>query len=328
MSDSFDFVCVGNSVVDLFLQIHEENKHVTYNQENNSINVALGDKINLDGYKICLGGGATNVAVGLSRLGLKTSVVSQIGNDEFSEKILNMLSEEKVSTKDIARNKETDSSFSIILNYKKERTIFSEHMAYESDFKINGNSSWIYLASLGKNWQKGYDTVLSYITTNNANLAFNPGIIEIESQSASLYKLLEKSSVLILNKYEANMLVEHSDRETIDLLRELKKMGPRNVIITDGPKGSYVIDNIGHGYYMNSFPSNMVDPTGAGDAFSTGFLYGQFLGKGLNESMRLAATEASYSSEEVGAQSGLIKKEDLEEKLQRFEQYNLIEYNG
>jgi sugar/nucleoside kinase (ribokinase family) len=131
-----------------------------------------------------------------------------------------------------------------------------------------------------------------------------------------------------LNKIEANRIVEHSDREILDLLRELKKLGARIVVITDGKNGSYLMDEKDHSYYLNSFPSDTVDPTGAGDAFSSGFLFGQVSGKSLNDSMCLGATNAAYVSQTLGAQDGLIKISELEEKAQKFVQYALENYDG
>lgn len=327
--DSYpDLICVGNSVLDIFLEIQDENRHINFNEQTREMLIPLGDKINLDGYKMTLGGSASNVAVGLSRLGLKTSVFSHVGDDEFAEKIKNLLEKEEVFPL-VVKNKGMESSFSIILNYKKERTIFSQHMEYPGVFDLDSlKSQWFYLASLGRSWKTNYESIIRFVSVNNINLAYNPGALEIESQSPLVYKAISISKVLILNRNEAIQLVEHSDREILDLLKELKNLGPRIVIITDGTKGSFVMDEKDHAFYLSSFPSDIVDPTGAGDAFSTGFLFGHVSGKSLNESMKLGAANAANVVRYVGSEDGLIKLSEIGEKIKKFEQYNIEAYNG
>lgn len=328
MDNSSDLVCVGNSVIDIFLEIQDENRHINFNEATKEMLIPLGDKINLDGYKMCLGGSASNVAVGLSRLGLNTSVISHVGDDEFAKKIKTLLEEEGVSAQ-IVNNSKMASSFSIIISYRKERTIFSQHMNYPGVFDLEKlKPKWIYLASLGQSWKTNYESLIEFISSKNLNLAYNPGALEIESQSPLIYKAISLSKILILNKNEANQLVEHSDREVLDLLIELKKLGPKIVIITDGRNGSFVIDEKDHTYYLNSFPSEIVDPTGAGDAFSAGFLFGHVSGKSLNDSMKLGAVNAANVVQYLGSEEGLIRASEVEQKTKRYEQYNIENYNG
>lgn len=326
---SFDIVCIGNSLIDIFLTIHDENKHMSLNNETHEITIMSGDKINVDNYQFQLGGSGSNVAVGLSRLGLSVGMLSDIGSDEFSEKILKSFKQEKVETTTIAKHEDMQTSFSFILNYKKERTIFVEHVPYEHQFDLQPiKTAWIYLASLGQKWGSVYEKVLENIEKTQTSLALNPGSLEIDSQGNLLFKAIAKSSILFLNKEEANQLVEHSDRDVLDLLREIKKLGARIVVITDGPKGSYLMDEKGNSYYLNCFPANTVDPTGAGDAYSTGFVYAIISGKTIQEAMEIGAANAVYVVESVGAQPGLMKREELTEKTQKFEHFSPEVYNG
>ncbi len=88
------------------------------------------------------------------------------------------------------------------------------------------------------------------------------------------------------------------------------------------------MDDKGESFYLNSFPSNIVDPTGAGDAYATGFVYAVITGKTLQDAMCLGAMEASYVIELVGAQDGLVHRRDLDEKMKKFAQYSPEIYNG
>src|SRR3989344_5851513 len=90
-----DVLSIGNATIDVFVILHKLHKF-TYDKFANQISFPLGEKIPLDEYKLCIGGNACNVAVGLSRLGLQTSLAAEIGDDEFSKKITNTLEKEGV----------------------------------------------------------------------------------------------------------------------------------------------------------------------------------------------------------------------------------------
>src|SRR3989344_6224622 len=95
MGNPSDVVCVGNATIDVFI-ILDNLKKSFYDKFSNNISFPLGEKIPLDEYKLDLGGNACNVSVGLSRLGLQTSLAAEIGSDEFSKKITNTLEKEGV----------------------------------------------------------------------------------------------------------------------------------------------------------------------------------------------------------------------------------------
>src|SRR3989344_6658651 len=95
MDQNLDVLCVGNATIDVFVMLRNLQKF-NYDKFSNSISFPLGEKLPLDEYKLALGGNACNVSVGLSRLGVKSSLAAEIGSDEFSEKIVNTLNRENV----------------------------------------------------------------------------------------------------------------------------------------------------------------------------------------------------------------------------------------
>ena len=97
--DSFDFVAVGNAKVDIFLQVHDTNKHFRLDPETGELRIKSGDKASIDSASIVIGGNAANVSVGVSRMGFKSAIVAEIGSDEFADKIINSLKNENVSEK-------------------------------------------------------------------------------------------------------------------------------------------------------------------------------------------------------------------------------------
>src|ERR1035437_1782374 len=144
-----DILCVGDSKIDIFLQIPESNPHFGLNEAKNKLFVSLCEKIYIERYVMDIGGNATNAAVGTARLGLNVGLCAEIGEDELSQKILNKLKKENINT-DLLLQTNEDTSISVGLNYQGERTLFTEHVKRDHNFNFeNTNTKFIYLTSLG-----------------------------------------------------------------------------------------------------------------------------------------------------------------------------------
>lgn len=310
--DSFDVVAVGGVTVDLFLLINPTNPHFKFNSQTNELSMHLGDKIVLDNAKFTVGGNAANVAVGVRRLGLKTSIFAEIGNDEFAHRILKTLSEEGVHTKKLAKGK-APTSFSIILSYAKDRTIFTEKPEREHDFSFNGlKTDWVYLTSLGRKWEETYKKVGDLVQKKKIKLVLNPGPTQLDAGVNLFAYLLPHTEILIVNKEEGERMINDKGLMMKELLFELKKLGPEIVVVTDGENGSHAINEVGDVIFQEAISVRIVSRTGAGDAYSSGFLAGLMWDKTLKEAMLWGTKNAASVIKLIGAQTGLLRREDIE----------------
>lgn len=311
----FDVICVGNAKIDTFLTLHEANNHLRFAEDSNELCIKFGEKISVDKSEILLGGNAANVSVGTSRLGLNTALVAEIGADEFAKKIINILSEEKVNTSHVRQKEEQQSSFSTIINFKGERTIFSEHVKRSHDFDFeNISTKWIYLTSLGEEWKNAYGKTVDFVKRTNARLAFNPGTLQIQSGLKNIENILLVTDVLFLNKEESESLLGYQPgaKSIEDIIQNLKKLGPKIVVITDGKNGSYAIDDKDNISKKGIIEAQVVEKTGAGDSYSSGFLSAFINGKSVADAMEWGAKNSASVIGKVGAQAGLLYKSDLE----------------
>ena len=305
----FDVVCVGNAKIDSFLTLHEANNHLRFAQDSNELCIKFGEKITVDKAEILLGGNAANVAVGASRLGLNVGLVAEIGIDEFAQKIINTLTKEKVDISNVKQTEGQQSSFSTIINFKGERTIFSEHVKRAHDFNFeNISTKWVYLTSLGEEWIGAYNKTVDFIKNFKARLAFNPGTLQISAGKKSIENVLYISDVLFVNKEEAEQILNVKDQKSNinSLLNELQELGPKIVVITDGKNGSFTIDNKGNISKKGIIETQVVEKTGAGDAYSSGFLSALINNKSIDEAMNLGTKNSASVIEKVGAQAGLL----------------------
>ncbi len=310
----FDIVCVGNAKIDTFLTLHETTHNLRFLKETNELCIKFGEKITVDKAEILLGGNAANVAVGTSRLGLNTALVAEIGIDEFAQKIINTLLIENVDTSSVLQTEGQQSSFSTIINFKKERTIFSEHVRRNHNFQFeNISTKWVYLTSLGEEWTKAYDKTVDFVKKTNCRLAFNPGTLQIAAGKKSIENVLLITDVLFVNKEEAMTILNPSaDGSNIDeLLRSLRKIGPKIAVITDGENGSYAIDEKGNTSRKGVVETQVIEKTGAGDAYSSGFLSALINNKPINNAMDWGARNSASVINKVGAQAGLLHKNNL-----------------
>jgi ribokinase len=325
-----DILCVGDAKIDIFLQVLPGNPHVGLDKTKNKLEISFGEKIYVDKYVLETGGNATNTAVGISRLGFNTGIVAEIGKDEFSAKILNNLKAENVNTNSLLQTDTEKSSFSIILSYDAERTIFSEHVERNHDFNFeNLNTKFVYITSLGKIWEKAYEKALKFVETNDLKLAFNPGTLQIEKRGKILMDILERTDYLFVNKEEAEEIlygkevhIGLSETKTIEkLLYGLKSLGAKNVIITDSDKGSYLGDEENNVYSIGIAPSEVVEKTGAGDSYTAGFLAAILNGLPSNEAMIWGSVNSASVIQKVGAQKGLLTKQELDKKIKELNNF-------
>ena len=322
MVRNYDVITIGDTTMDAFMTLSDshEKYHLT---EKGELCFRHGEKINVERYDFSMGGNATNVAVGMARLGLKATLCSEIGDDEMSIKIRNSLAKENIERLFMIQTPGR-SNFSVIINYKGERTIFSEHIEREHNFQIeDATAKCVYITSLGTKWHEPYEKALDFAIKQKAIIAFNPGNPQFaEGSKEIVHKVLEKSHILFLNKEEAELLLfkhygekdDDSDDYIKKLAVKLQKIGPQTVVITNGQDGSYCLDK-DEFYTQEMLDGKPVERTGAGDSYTAGFLAATIYGLPVKEAMKWGAINAASVVAHIGAEEGLLTKDQMEEKL-------------
>lgn len=321
----FDTFCIGSAKIDIFLSIRNESSYVHLNKDANELCVVYGQKIPVDRCSLQIGGNACNVAVGLSKLQIKTAVMAEIGTDEFAQKIINTLSSENVDTSKILQREGQQSSFSTILSFKGERTIFSEHVKRNHDFNFeNIGAKWAYLTSLGDKWAEAYRKTIDFVKNTKCGLAFNPGRLQIDSGENNIQNVLSLTNILFVNKEEAmkisnfKFLISNENGENKNmksLLESLQKLGPKIVVITDGENGSFAVNEKREFFTQPAIPTRIVEKTGAGDAYASGFLAAVLYNLPMQTAMKWGALNASGTMSAIGAQNGLLSRKEMEQKF-------------
>jgi ribokinase len=325
MEKKLDVICVGKTTIDQFLTLNQTTVKYHLDTKTGYLSFKHGEKIDVDGFEFCLGGNAANVAIGLSRLRISSGLSTEIGDDEFSDKIYHDLARDNIDRSHVIRAKNIHSSFSVIINYKGERTILGLRMQRANDFHFDDIfPRYVFLTSLEKEWQKPYKKALAYIEKEGGKLIFNPGTTQLREEGRDLVlQTLAHSDILFVNKEEAEILALGHEKRKIDnerdyiheLLSRLQKMGAKTVVITNGSHGSHAIDTLGKMYFQGLVRGEVVERTGAGDAYTAGFLAATIYGKSVKEAMKWGAVDAVSVVGKVGANAGLLQREALEKRV-------------
>lgn len=320
----FDVIAVGNTMLDEFLSIRDADNFMSLNANQSQLCIRYGEKIHVSESKFLIGGNASNVAVGLCRLGFSAALCAETGDDEFAEKIERGLLAERVNLDLFKKTKGEVTSFSVGLNFKGERTLFVKHEERHHEFSFSAMSTkWVYLTSLGREWKALYRKVIELVNQDNIRLAFSPGTHQLDDWGEEAELAVKRADILFLNKEEGKRVLVWCGKEGTNqmprMLSLLQGLGPKTVVVTDGKRGSFVRSAEGNMYSLAIFPSEIVERTGAGDAYASGFLAATMNGKPLDEAMRWGTANAASVITRVGAQPGLLKKEEMEELLNRYQ---------
>jgi len=318
MKNNYDLIAIGDIVVDTFIKLEKANIHGIPDSENYEICMPFAEKLPYEDVFISPAvGNAPNAAVSISRLGLSTALVSNIGDDRDGGDCLASLKKDGVATEFVITNSGMKTNQHYVLWYGADRTILIKHEIYPYTLPEINHPKWIYFSSVNETAFPFHYVVADYLDTHpKIKLAFQPGKFEIKMGKDKLERLYKHSKLFICNVEEAEKILGLEETEIKELLTKMRDLGPEIVVITDGPKGAYSYDGTEY-LFMPIYP----DPkppysrTGAGDAFSSTIVAGLIAEKTLAEALAWAGINSMSVVQQVGAQRGLLTREKLEEYL-------------
>lgn len=307
---------IGTSVVDIFLDVDPDH----YKTDSNKITFNLGDKIPSQIKRTAFGGNGANVSVGLTRLEIPATLYTYLGSDFFSREIVSGLSHEGLEL-DIEKHEEKNSPLHIVLDFPQDRIILTNYSQNPHGFSPkNKLFDFIYLTSIPQDWEEAYKKILFFAKEHKIPFAFSPGTRQIEDRNELVLDTVKGSRIYFSNLEEAKKIVNSKSEivkkdDVKKLLLEMKRMGPEVVSITDGKRGAYAIDEKGHCFFIDASPTKGTEKTGAGDAYATGFFAAFLHGNDIPTCMKWGAADSGSVMEHIGAQSGLLTKKSLDERL-------------
>lgn len=309
-----DFIAIGDVVIDAFIRL----KEAEINLEHSTLTLAFGEKIPYESVEeVVAVGNASNATVSAARMGLSSALVTHTGNDANGERVLSRLKEEKVGTEFITAEEGKKTNYHYVLWYGDDRTILVKHEAYAYKLPEFGSPKWLYLSSLGESTMIYHSEIIEYLKKNpNTQLAFQPGTFQIKFGADKLKDIYARTNIFFCNVEEAGIILGINTLGIQELLKRLQALGPKIVVITDGPKGAHVYNGV-ESWHQSAYPDPKppLERTGAGDAMASTTVAALALGKDLETAVKWGMINSMSVVQEVGAQKGLLSREKIEEYL-------------
>lgn len=327
--DSFDLISVGDSTIDTFIKIHDASVVCDINRRNCKISFPYGGKIPVDAIDHGVAGNAANVVIGGAKLGLKSAIYTNLGDDDQGAHIKDAFKKAGVAEDYVIVNKNKQSNLSVVLTFQGERTIFVYHQDWYYQLPSLASCKWLYLTSMAETFTNSnvIDDVCHYLDRTRAKLVFSPGTFQIKADVKRYPRLLEKCDVIIVNLEEAKKILGADERDTTgvhEILEQLLLLGPKVIVVTDGAEGSYATD--GQRFLKAGIiPTQVSEKTGAGDAYSAAFLAALFQNEDIAEAMIWGTLNSSAVISRISTQSGQLTKGEILEKRKKLTGFSVTE---
>jgi len=303
-----DVVTVGHILTDIRIRTEE---FATPDKESRVIDLEYGP-----------GGSAANSAIAAVKLGKRASVLAKVGMDDFGKLALESIMREGVDISGVKIKVGGRTGFTIvIINSKGEIMMYGykgtseEYSPDELDERVIKNAKHMHIASLRLDTTK---KALEIAKDSGLSTTFDPGRRLSRLGITAFHDIIEYVDYLLINVKEFEMLTGTTDVNRG--LEILHKNGCRNVIIKLGGKGALYDGEYGR-ISVSAFDVPVLDTTGAGDAFASGFFVALLDGANVEEALIFASATAALKVRTLGAQL----KYKLEDVIRFLEErgYNL-----
>ena len=320
---SLNFLAVGDILTDAFINLQDAEVHCDINDTHCTISMGFGDKIPYKSATVLRGvGNAANAAVAARRLGLSSALVATVGDDEEGVQTMKHLDKERIDKDFMRVQKNIPTNFHYVLRYGAERTILVKHESY--DYPLHESlldqrkPQWIYFTSIAKESLSFHHELMKWLEKNKGTkLAFQPGTFQLELGKDELADVYKNSHTFFCNKQEAQKILSTPDADFTELHQGIRALGPKIIVITDGPNGLTAPQDSTTIWKLPMYPDPKppVDRTGAGDACSSTIVAALELGIPFEQALLWGPINSMSVVQYIGAQEGLLSREKIESYL-------------
>ena len=356
---------IGSAMQDIFteydgvetLHLHTKEEDFAY------VCMRAGRKIEIKNLVYYCGGGAANSAVSFARSGFDVSIFCKVGIDQAGDFIINALTKENVSTKNILKTDTAQSGNSFIipgpqgnsavLVYRGANITITEKELPESAII---NADQLYITSLSGPAAPLLIPITQLAKKYNKAVAANPGTSQLHAGADYLKAALKNIDILILNSYEAELLMtslvvqfppiemkQSLDATLPELLKKplgcattlftleqffttVQHCGPKIIVVTNGAEGVYACDTSTI-YFHPSIKIDILSSIGAGDAFGSCFVAQLNSNASIEDALRAGIINSASVIQHLGTQTGLLTRDELNARRAQLDTKLLKKYN-
>jgi ribokinase len=303
----FDVITIGSATVDIFMK--SDQFHLEKADDGVMLCQEYGGKIDVQDFSWQSGGAGTNAAVGFSRMGFITAAVVEIGRDIFGQHVYDELRKERVNTSYVISEQDEQTAVStVLISTQGGRSILTHRgasgmlEARDIPWEVLQGTRWIHLSNVSANTELLFQ-LFDQVRHSLVGMSWNPGKKELELIAAGRIQPQHiPCDILIMNKEEWAVLKEVQ----AVLLEHIHQ-----VIITDGKRGGHVYMKHHYDYPYTTPDVKALQETGAGDAFSVGYVSAHLLGKSIEECCDWGVKNSVSVIQHMGAKTGLLRRKDF-----------------
>jgi ribokinase len=312
---AFDVVVIGSASIDVLVKtdartVRIEGIHHGQTVDERLLAYPLGSKLLIQKLAFFPGGAGTNVCSTFARFGLNTAFIGRLGSDSHGRSLQDWLHERNVA---FLGQIGGVTGYSLLLTCQAEdRTILS-FKGCNNDLELadlppeTRRACWLYGASMLETAFRTQERLFQHARRRGIHTAYNPNPYLCCDGLEPLRAILRHTEVLILNREEASLLAVAQGEEPLALAARLAEQGPAIVAVTDGERGATIVSRsdwgTGQWHVAPARDLRVVDTTGAGDAFGSGFVAGLNLGKSAPEAALLGVLNAESVLQVYGAKA-------------------------
>ena len=322
-----------------------------------------GAKIEVTNQKCFSGGGATNAAVSLQKLGFDVRFFGKVGKDNIGQALLEELKTQGVDTSIVRFSSHYGTATSYVVpSLKGDRTIFAYRGANRDllteDLPANAirEADFVYVTSLSQSSASQLPQIVKFAKECDTKVAINPGYSQLELGSSFILEAMNGIDILIMNYQEAQKLMSSllsyeentTSAQTLDhhqnllesqpvyqdsffslktFFQKTLRLGPRIVVVTDGSEGVYVATEKKMYFHPAPKVDNIVNTLGAGDAFGSSFCGAIYDGENIRTAIRYGLVNSASVIQYHDAKTGLLDKNVILTKIDKItDQPSIIEW--
>lgn len=311
----YDFVAIGDITTDAFIRLKDAEELMDHGVR--ELCVRFGDKVPYESVEeIRAVGNAANAAVSAHRIGLSSALIAWTGDDENGRNCLETLRLQGVSDEFMTTETGKHTNYHYVLMYGAERTILIKHESFTYHLPAFAEPpKYLYFSSIAENSVAFHHEVAAYCAVHpETKLVFQPGTFQIKLGKDELKDIYAVTEIFFCNKEEAQTILGTKEVDVKKLMEGIRALGPKIVVVTDGPNGSNILEPDGSAWHTPMYPDPAppVSRTGAGDATASTTV--AFIEEGLapREALLRGLINAASVVQGVGAQTKLMSRDDIE----------------
>jgi 5-dehydro-2-deoxygluconokinase len=281
---SYDVLAIGRSSIDLYAH---------------QIGVPMTEVTSFDAY---VGGCPTNISVGTRRLGLKSALLTAVGQDQVGDFVLAFLEREGIETRFIPRKPKHRTSAVILtimppdrfpLTYYREGCADRELTCDDVRAAPVEESAIVVVSGTGLTHEPSRSATL--FAADRARTAGRDVFLDLDyrpdqwgsrAEYAETVRRLSSRSTIVVGT-EDEVVAAADDNDLPRAIDAVLASGPETLIVKRGADGASICTRGGAPREVPSFPIEVLNVLGAGDAFASGLIWGLRRGLPLERAVRM-----------------------------------------